>query len=132
MGMEDEGAKNEGGGREEGGAPVFRLERLRIAADGDTAFMKELAEIFLQDVGRRMERLEGMAASGDWEGGVLEAHTIKGSCANVGVMRMQAAAEALEDAVKEGDEKGAVELRRSLAGEFVRVRAVFTRYLAGE
>ena len=76
-------------------APVL-LERVRFVTDGDMDFERELIETFLSDSRNQVAALGRAILGENWEEARQRAHSIKGSSANVGAVRMQAAAGRLE------------------------------------
>lgn len=75
------------------------LERLM----GDESLVALIIEGFVADIPHRLDALRHHLATGDSESALLQAHTIKGSAANVGGEMMRQAAHQLEEAVSQGD-----------------------------
>ena len=74
---------------------------------GDRTLVAEVIRVFLDHIPRRIGELEGCLSAGDAESALRQAHTIKGSSANVGAEALRAVAEAMEKAVRDGDLAGA-------------------------
>jgi HPt (histidine-containing phosphotransfer) domain-containing protein len=73
------------------------IESLRSLNPGDNdAFLRELTELFLDDVPQRLSELEVSMAGGDLSGFIRAAHSIKGSSANLGAIALKVSAEKLE------------------------------------
>lgn len=73
------------------------LDNLRALNPGDNdEFLRELAAIFLEDTPKRITELDTSLAAGDAGTFTRAAHSIKGSAANLGAMRLRAAADKLE------------------------------------
>jgi HPt (histidine-containing phosphotransfer) domain-containing protein len=82
------------------------LERL----DGDEELVQEILAIFLEDTPVQIGILQDALAAGDAKLTERQAHSLKGSAANVGAHQMREAAYAVETAAK----SGALESARSL------------------
>jgi len=100
-------------------APVL-LERVRVVAHGDVDFERELIETFLSDSRNQMAALGQAILGENWEEVRKRAHSIKGSSANVGAVRMQAAAGRLEQIADARDASIASEVLAGLQVEFDR------------
>lgn len=70
----------------------------RIA--GDQSLLHEIAEIFLHDAPPLLETLIAAIEAGDRRQAERSAHALKGIAANVGGLRVERAALAVEDAVR--------------------------------
>nr|PZN27634.1 MAG: hypothetical protein DIU78_04545 [Pseudomonadota bacterium] len=111
-------------------APIDDAERLdpsrieELASEAGTAVALELAEIFLDDVGRRVTSLQRALGDSNREGCLALAHSIKGASANFGAVRMAALAEALERLVKNGSPTLAAHVGEELASELAVVRTL--------
>ena len=108
---------------------VVDLTRLIETADGDHAFEAELIGVFLEDTGERIVGLEALRAKGDITALRREAHTLKGSCGNVGAAGLAAYALRLEQVCTQGDLTAASLIFPRLEEEFARVRNFFQSYL---
>lgn len=76
------------------------IENLRALNPEDTAFLKEIIDIFLDDTPARIAELHQSLATGDTAGFSRAAHSIKGSSSNLGASRLRYAAEKLEQGAK--------------------------------
>ena len=94
------------------------LDRL----DGDANLLDELLIAFLDNVPRQIAALEQAIMSGSASEVRLVAHTIKGASANLGALRLQAAADDLERAAETGDLNGAGNMAAALRAEFDSLR----------
>ena len=73
------------------------IENLRALNPGDNdEFLREIAGIFLEDTPARIVELEQSLAAADLAKFTRAAHSIKGSSANLGALKLRAAAEKLE------------------------------------
>ena len=102
--------------------------RIRDASDGDTEFEQELFTAYVGDCAERIGRLHAALAAQDAAAFRREAHTIKGSSANVGTTRLQEFARAIEEA--EVADGSVPELIARLEAEFGRVKSEIEAYLA--
>jgi len=98
---------------EGGGIPVLDRGKALSRVGGDSAHLRGLEGIFLEDVPRRMEELMGAMGRGDVEGVRRAAHSVKGASLAIGAERCAGAASALEAA--------------AAAGESARIRGLFDR-----
>ena len=95
---------------------VDRLDELRSIAgpDGDI-FLAELRDAFAQDAAERVEILRKAIDNGDTSTLRNVAHTLKGSCTNIGATAMAELCLALENHGREAKIQGTVELVEALA-----------------
>jgi two-component system, sensor histidine kinase and response regulator len=106
------------------------LDGLReLGREGEPEILVELVDIFLQDVPSRRESLRDALGRGD--AGALEstAHTLKGSCANLGVRRMTETAALLEETARRGDLAPVPDLLKRLDDEFEEARTELSALL---
>jgi HPt (histidine-containing phosphotransfer) domain-containing protein len=66
-------------------------------------FLVELIGDYLDDAAARLTRLRRAVAAGDAKALMLEAHTLKSSCANLGALGLSALAKRLEEIGREGN-----------------------------
>ena len=109
---------------------VVDLTRLTETSDGDLVFESELIGVFLEDTAARIAGLEALRAKGDMTTLRREAHTLKGSCSNLGAAGLAAYALRLEQVCTQGDSTAASHIFPRLQDEFARVRSFFESYLA--
>ncbi len=72
-------------------------------AGGDREFLKELMEIFLEDVPERLGEIKVAVASRDGEAMARAAHSVKGAAANLSANAVREAAFHIEQAGRDGD-----------------------------
>jgi CheY-like chemotaxis protein/HPt (histidine-containing phosphotransfer) domain-containing protein len=96
---------------------LSRLEELAEEA-GSPNIAVELTQIFLDDIGRRVQSFQEAAASNDSSACTSLAHAIKGACGNFGAVGMAALAEEAERRAKAGASAEVVSLVQRLAREF--------------
>jgi HPt (histidine-containing phosphotransfer) domain-containing protein len=105
------------------------LEDLRALNPDDPAFLRELIELFLQDVPQRLAELEQAIAKGDAPLLTRAAHTIKGSCSNFGAAGLAAVALQMEHQGKENSFSEAKATLPALKAEFSLVDAALRKFL---
>jgi len=108
-------------------SPLFdprAIEKLRaVAGDQGDSFVKEMAQLFLDETAKSLAELMKVRDQGEWRLVSRTAHSLKSSAATLGFLRLSDACRALEL-----DTKGEVETPRSRAlidsvlGEFEAVR----------
>lgn len=95
------------------------IENLRALNPGDNdEFLREIAGIFLEDTPLRITELRESLAAGDVGKFVRAAHSIKGSSANLGAMRLRTVAEKLEHQARKEGLGGVEPLLAEVAAEF--------------
>lgn len=102
---------------------VAVLER---AADGDQEFMRELAEIYLEDAEKRIDLIARAVREGDNIALRRTAHALKGSSANIGVKGIQRIAKRLEESANNGH-PAETSILDELQAEWTRVKRHFAR-----
>jgi histidine phosphotransfer protein HptB len=102
-----------------------------LSPDDDGALFNELVEIFLRDTPLRLRDIEVALAAGDAIGASRAAHSIKGSGANFGAVRLTAVALQLEQLGKAGDLAALPPLRAALDAEFDQVRLALEALVRG-
>lgn len=80
---------------------VLELSQLQEVTGDENTLILELLDLYVSDTGERVKALEENLSQERWEGALREAHTIKGSSANVGAQRMQHCAHFLERHLRE-------------------------------
>ena len=100
------------------------LENLReLQGDGEPDILNELIDLFLSDVPLQLADLKEAAEAGESHSVERIAHTLKGSAAHMGALRMKALLAELEE-VGRSEELGTAPERISrVEEEFGRVRA---------
>jgi CheY-like chemotaxis protein/HPt (histidine-containing phosphotransfer) domain-containing protein len=92
---------------ESGAAPVYDREGLLERLGGAEALIPKFMGMFHNGIVHSLEGIELAITSGDTDGLRVAAHTVKGSCGNIGAMQMRETAAAIEAAAKTGDISGA-------------------------
>lgn len=98
------------------------LERLSELSRGDTEFLKELLQVFVEDALVYLEELENAVAAGDCITLARRAHQLKGSSATVAIYKMPEIAAQLECQAKDHQLLGASELLIELAQILERIQ----------
>ena len=108
------------------------IEDLRaLSPDGGNDFLRELIEIYLQDVPARLGEIDQGLAAPDAVVVARAAHTIKGSSSNFGARRLADAAHEVERHGKAGDLAAAAAGVAPLRAEFALVAESLKQVLAG-
>jgi len=118
-------AESPGGGEAaptvEAAVPPLDVEQ-SLARASDPEFWHVLLASFAEETPRHMDAIAEALAADDFALVQREAHTIKGSAAEIAAQPLREAALALEQAAKSGDAPSAQELYNSLAGEWARLK----------
>jgi HPt (histidine-containing phosphotransfer) domain-containing protein len=99
-----------------------RLRDLRVPGQADP--VAEIIDLFLQQTPDLLQSLSKACAEKDPESVGLTAHTLKGSCANLGAEQMAAWCRQLEGLARQGTLASGGEIRAQLAHEFDGVRKI--------
>ena len=100
------------------------LDALRaLSPDDGDVFVKEISGIFIEDTPKRLVELDQTFATGDAQGFIRAAHSIKGSSANLGAMALRSVAEQLETRGRKEGIAGLGELVASVKVEFEKAKA---------
>lgn len=105
------------------------LETLKEYADpGEPRFLADLFRSYLEDGAARLDAIRAAAGAGDTVAIARIAHTLKGSCLNVGADPLADLLNRIDKAAKAGElpDEGAL---RACAEEFARVRSALGPYL---
>jgi HPt (histidine-containing phosphotransfer) domain-containing protein len=102
--------------------PVFDSEALMARVLDDEALARIVTAAFLKDAPGLIDALVGCLRSGDAQGAIRHAHTIKGASANVGGEALRAVALDIEQAATAGDLDGATARLPDLVTAFARLR----------
>ncbi len=79
------------------------IEKLRaVAGDQGGGFVKEMAQLFLDEAAKSLDELKKARELADWRQVSRIAHSLKSSSATLGLMRLSAACRALELDAKGG------------------------------
>jgi len=87
--------------------PVYDRAGLLERLGGAEALIPKFMTMFYNGITLSLEALELAIAASDSDAVRVAAHTIKGSCGNIGAMQMRETAAALETIAKTGDYSGA-------------------------
>ena len=101
---------------------VLNLEAALELMDGDADLLKEVLQIFVEDVPRKMNGLHKALDSADADAIRFEAHSIKGSSANIGADLVRELAIKIEQAGAEHQIGTALELFEQLESEQTRLK----------
>jgi CheY-like chemotaxis protein len=112
--------------------PVIDRTRLDELADlgdeEDPEWITSILKKFEEDAASRIVKLVVAAETRDAAALGQTAHALKGSCSNIGALRMASLAEQLQVKGQEGKIEGATEMIRTLETEFTRVKAALEQY----
>jgi HPt (histidine-containing phosphotransfer) domain-containing protein len=115
------------------GEPVLDLEVLRglreLQPKGEPDLLAELLTLYREEARRLIAEMQTAVATGASEALQRAAHTLKGSSANLGAVRLAALCRAVEDAARNGDGPAAAGLVEQVATEVTRVVAALEAHL---
>jgi HPt (histidine-containing phosphotransfer) domain-containing protein len=111
------------------GYEALDVLHLQEISGGDRSFEAELLRIFIEDCANRLRHLADAIATGDDKAARREAHTIKGAALNVGTLRLNGLARALEAIQPTVQPDAAHEMLHTLEQEFEQLRREVTHYL---
>ncbi len=97
---------------------VFDREALLDRVMGDEEAARDIVEMFLADVPVQVALLEKALADGDAVVAERQAHSIKGSAANVGALRLRDVSFKAQEAAREGNLSGVVLLLPGIRQEY--------------
>ena len=104
------------------------IESLRqLTPPGEPDVLKEVLQLFLEDVPGRIERLRTAWQAGNAVEVQRCAHSLKGSAGNIGASHLLAVCRLLDDHGKSGDLSNLPGLVASLDDEYARVAAEIQR-----
>ncbi len=107
------------------------IENLRSHSPGDDdEFLREIAALFLRDTPHLIADLDQSAMAGDVARFTRAAHSIKGSSAILGVVRLRAGAEKLELHARTQGLAGVASLVAQVKVEFGQAHAELTALIA--
>ena len=98
-----------------------------LQEEGEPDLLKELMELFLVDVPLQLALLRKALDAGDVSSLERSAHTLRGSCSNMGARSMEALCAELEETLRSGGLGAAPQLISRLEEEFGRTRAELER-----
>jgi len=124
-------AADDGSTTPNGSVDYSKLEGLReLQEEGEPDILEELIELFLADVPPQLVALREAVEAGDAHSVERIAHTLKGTCGNMGAVRMESICAQLEERGRSEDLAAAPVRVSRLEEEFGRVRAVFEEELS--
>jgi CheY-like chemotaxis protein len=106
------------------------LRELEDAQNPD--FLAKLTQAYIKDLPARLEEIRSALTAGDATALRVAAHTLKGSSANIGALRLQKAARMMEDLGKSGDTAGGAELMTEIESEAEAVKAALQALAPGK
>lgn len=107
------------------------IDNLRqLTPPGEPDVLKEVLQLFLDDVPGRIERVRTACQAGNAVELHRAAHSLKGSAGNIGAKDMLAVCRRLDELGKAGEVSGAQGLVASLDAEYSRVEAEIHRLTA--
>ncbi|MBI5155039.1 PAS domain S-box protein [Candidatus Poribacteria bacterium] len=107
------------------------IKAVRRAADGDSEFERELIQLYLENARGLIGQLDDVVTSGDGEGVLRHAHSLRGSAANVGAEGLAALAGQMEEAAAKRRWDDATSQLVALRREYDRVERLMRHYLQG-
>ena len=106
-------------------ADVIDLEQLEDTTEGDPELERELVELFCVGMADRFPALDRSLREEAWETLARDAHSVKGSSANMGARRMSDTAHGLQRAAGRREPGDCRRLLERLQRDFDDVRAFF-------
>jgi CheY-like chemotaxis protein len=106
-----------------GDAPPVNLEKALARVMGDKAFLQEMLEQFTGMVSSHLEPMRAAIAQGDGETIARQAHSLKGSAANLSAEKIADTALRLENMGRQGDLSYADPILGELESELGRLKA---------
>lgn len=109
------------------GVPTLNQHRLdAIERDVSREFLIELVALFVSDVALRLERLSDAVKLRETAKAAAFAHALQGAAASLGVLRLRAVAQRLEELVEKDDWGASDATLARLLSEFAHVRTVLS------
>lgn len=106
------------------------IDSLRqLTAPGEPDVLREVLELFLAEVPKRMTRLRNAMVSRDIQEVQRSAHSLKGSAGNVGALALYDICDQLDAAAKRGDADAVAPLVDAMGTEFGNVEAEIHRLI---
>ena len=113
--------------KEQEAPPVFSLEKALEIVDGERELLAEMIQLFYEFGPQTAARIQAAVAGGNLEEARRQAHSLKGSAANLAGERLTDLAWSLEQAGREGDQGGLELLVRSLDSELAHLLEALRR-----
>jgi len=98
------------------------LRELRALGDDDAGFLKQLLELFYRHFPGRVSELHAALSASSAGRAAAAAHTIKGSCAAIGALRLAGLCEEIEEQIACEDFVGAAAATARLEAEYLVVK----------
>jgi HPt (histidine-containing phosphotransfer) domain-containing protein len=105
------------------------LDALRSLNPGDDSFLRDLIQIFLEDSPARIAEIAEALAQADVRRVTRAAHSLKGSSANFGAIRLQAVSEKIEMLGRQGTLAEVPAFLAAMEVEFAAVRTALQALL---
>jgi HPt (histidine-containing phosphotransfer) domain-containing protein len=105
------------------------LAHLARYTGGDAALNAEVLQLFVNQCGELVERMDGLLQSGDSKTWREVAHSLKGAARGIGAFQMGEAAAACEPLDPAADNTGAAGALRTLKADSETVRLFIDAYL---
>jgi HPt (histidine-containing phosphotransfer) domain-containing protein len=112
--------------------PAIDLPTVLERVEDDRELLRELVQLFLDDVPLRMRAIHDAVDSRDAEGLQRSAHALKGSAGNLAALAVFEAARELERTAPTGDWTHAQEACAALESELRRLTPVLVKLMAAE
>jgi len=110
------------------GVPTLNQHRLdTIERDVSREFLIELVGLFVSDVALRLERLSDAVKLRETAKAAAFAHALQGAAASLGVLRLRAVAQRLEELVEQDDWGASDATLARLVCEFAQVRSALSQ-----
>lgn len=110
-------------------ARIVDLSQLEDTTEGDADLERELVALFYAGMAGRFPALDRSLQEEAWETLARDAHSLKGSSANMGAVRMSETARRLQEAAMRRERQGCRRLLDVLRRDFEDVRAIFDERL---
>jgi CheY-like chemotaxis protein/HPt (histidine-containing phosphotransfer) domain-containing protein len=98
--------------------PILDREVIDELRDSDQELLDDLIDAFLQKIPARIDQLVADFARGDLNAASMNAHSLKGSAANLGARRMRAVCAALDMMARNGAVENVASLLADLRAEY--------------
>jgi CheY-like chemotaxis protein len=111
---------------------VFEKEAMMNRLMGDQDLFRYVAGVFIKNMPKMIEALNGYLSDADLQNTHRQIHTIKGATSNVSANRMVQAAMHMEKIAKSGDLDGVRRVFPRLQHEFNQIKAILEQELLSE
>ena len=110
--------------------PIFDYEDFLERIDGDTALLKEVLEIFLEDTPELFADLDAGIKNRDGEAVERAAHTLKGAAANISAKKLQVLSHQLLLEMRKGELVNAEHVYDDMVKNYNKLEKLLTSHLA--